>query len=289
MRRRARGAVLPAMTVAWLTVAGPLSGQDASPADARVTVSVSASTLGLGHLQSQPVEAERFDDEGLSETAILERTLTASGGIRANVSVAFRVDPSWSLRIGAGAGRVRLDDAFSGADEWTTAARETTRGGPRDVAIAGVEAALRFQLPSAHAFHPYLELGVAAERWDSDASAVSAFPGSEALVEAVTRVGGHAALGGTYGLTDRLAARVQASTRVFRTPFSPMAAGLEVGRSDTLVLTSASPPGHGFADSAIELVRSTRLELGLTYALVGARASRPGRSGSGAIQTVPRR
>lgn len=284
-----RGPVLPALAGAWLVAAGSLSAQAPGSQPSRVSVSVTASTLGLGDLQVQPILAERFEDEAVAESAVLQRTLKANGGLRGNVAVAIALDGSWSVRVGAGAGRVRLDDAYSGPDEWIEAARETRRDGRRDVGVTGVEAALRFRLPSAHTFRPYIEVGVAAERWGSDASSESAFPGAESLLEAATRVGGHAALGGRYPLTGRLSARIQASTRVFRTPFSPMVEGIEVGRSDTVVLTSAAPAGHGFADSAIELVRSTRLELGLTYAIAGAGAARPGRSGSGETPSVPRR
>ncbi len=286
--RRVGRAVLPGVLVSVLITAAPAWAQD-PPSAARLTVSISGSTVGVGDLQSQPVVAQRLEDGAVTEMVVLRRSVRASGGVRIHVGAELQLDRSWALRVAAGMGRTRLEDAYSGEEEWLEAAGETGRAVPRDVQLAGMDAALRFMLPSANSFHPFIEVGIVGERWRSDTSTGSAFPGAEALLEAVTRVGGHAAVGGTYALTGRLAGRLQVSTQVFRTPVHPMDAGLEVGRSDTLVLTSAAPAGHGFADSSIELLRSTRLELGLTYSLLGAAAARPGRPGSAGTPTVPRR
>jgi hypothetical protein len=267
-----------------------------APTPSRVTMSLTASTVGYGDLQTQPVLAVRTgeDDEGteVTEQAVLGRTVRVESGLQATGSITVALGPWWSVRAGLGIGRARLGQGYTGADAWTVDAERVPVTGSADVTLSSVESAVRFRLPAAHTLRPYLEMGIVAERWQSRATAAPTFPGAHALLDSVTRVGGHAAVGGHHPLTDRLAVRGQASARVVRTPLSPAPAGLEIGRTDALVLSFQEPERAAtapFADASRDLTQGLRLELGLSYSLGGVVAPPQDRSGSGGSSGAPRR
>lgn len=238
-------------------------------------------SIGYGELQAQPVLAERIveDENGetVPESAVLRRRVSVERGLHAAASVALALDAYWSVRAGVGSGRVRLGHGFAGADTWAAEAAAVPVAGGTDVDLSSVEAALRFRLPSAHTLRPYFEVGAAAERWRARGGGP---PFSGAFTEDVTRIGGHAAVGAHYPLTDRWAIRAQASTRVFRTPLDPAPVGAEVGRTEALVLSFQPPAAGPFADSSRELVQALRLELGISYGVGASVAPRPDRSES---------
>jgi hypothetical protein len=276
---------IPLLSLLPLAVVAPTAGafaQDA-PAQPRVSFSITIGTIGYGDLQAQPVLAERIAEdengEGAPESAVLRRSVSVERGIHAAGSVAVSLGAYWSVRAGAGGGRVRLDHGFAGADVWAAEAAAVPIAGGREVALSSVEAALRFRLPSAHTLRPYLEVGAAAERWRARDSSLP-FPGASAIAEDVTRIGGHAAVGAHYPLTDRWAVRAQGSARVFRTPLEPAPVGAEAGRTDALVLSFQQPSAGAFGDSSLELVQGVRLELGLSYGVGAAAAPPPDRSES---------
>jgi hypothetical protein len=253
---------------AW--VATPAWAQTPPAAPPPVTIAITVGPLSLGDLQTQPVMVERLDEEGMvADAATIDRVIRMGRGFRANASAAVALGPSWSVRMGGTVGRARLGQAFTGAEEWVVEAAGIPMEGDAGVSVVGLESALRFRIPTGHLFRPYLEVGVSAERWRGGAGP---WPGAEALVEPLARFGGHAALGGDYPLADRLAVRVQTSTRFQRTILVPMPPGSELARTDMVVMTAQSPGVRPFADAAIEQLMAVRLELGLSYALGGTAA-----------------
>jgi hypothetical protein len=274
-------AALPVLTLALVLVAGGAAAQAATETQAPITLSFTIGRPGSGDLQVQPVMAGRLDEEGVvSESAVLQRKVAVTGGVQGNAALAVALGPSWSARFGAGLGRARVTQTLSGAREFVEEATEATAGARRDVNLSTLEAALRYRLPSAHVLRPYLEVGVGMERWSAEGDGPLDPAGVGPSGETVTRYGSHAAVGGDYPVAAGLNVRVQASVRMHRTPLAPLPDGTEVARGDTLVLTAGAPPAAPFADTAIELVTRLRFEIGLSYALGGGAAARPGRSGS---------
>jgi hypothetical protein len=292
-----RRGLLPLLVLAALCPVGYAHAQTppaASPP--RLTVSITAATVGYGDLQAQPVLAQRFVEEedgtGGVEEAVLGRVVRVENGIQALGSIVLALDRWWSVRAGLGLGRLRLGQGYTGADAWVLEAAGVPVSGSDDVTLSRAEAAVRLRLPSAHTLRPYLEVGVGLERWQSRAAAAEPFPGAGGLVDGVARWGGHGAVGGSYPVTDRLAARAQASARVFRTPLAPAASGMEVGRTEQMVLTFTEPPAVSaapFADASREVVQGLRLELGLSYSLGGVVPAPPDRSGSDGSPDAPPR
>jgi hypothetical protein len=284
-------ALISRLALALVTLAAGADAQTA-PVQPRVSFSITLGTIGYGDLQAQPVLAERLveDENGetMPESAVLRRSVSVERGVHAAGSVAVALDAYWSVRAGVGGGRVRLGHGFAGVDPWTAEAAAVPVAGGTDVALASVEAALRFRLPSAHTLRPYLEVGVAAERWRARGPGLP-FPGASEIAEGVTRIGGHAALGAHYPVTERWVVRAQASTRVFRTPLDPAPAGGEVGRTEGFVITFQQPAAGPFGDSSLELVQGLRLELGLSYAVGAAVAPPPDRSESDASRSARHR
>jgi opacity protein-like surface antigen len=233
----------------------------------RFTVSVSIGTLGSGDLQTQAVQAERLGEDGVVlESADLGRRIGLRGGYRAQVSATGALGHGWALRLAAAMGRGRLAHSYSGPDRWAADAAALPAAGDRDVSLTGIETALRFNVLTGHRLSPYLEVGIAADRWQS-AGAGDPVAGAAALSAGVTRVAGLAAVGGLYPVTDRLAVRVQATTRFQRTPLSAIPPGHEIARGDTLVLTTQAHQARPFADPAVELLSLVRLDFGLSYGL----------------------
>jgi hypothetical protein len=268
---------LPLLVALALPLAMPdaARGQTAGASPPRWSVAVSVGTIGVTDLQTQPVRADRLDEAGdVVESAVLGRTVTGGSGRGASATVALRLSPAWALRVGAGAGTLSLGHEFTDAPAWAADAGEIPVAEESEVGIVSWDAALRYRIPMDHALRPYLEVGVATERWRSGV----VLPAGAGNIQALRRIGGHAAVGGDYPLTDRLALGVRAATRVFRTPLSPLVTGTEIGRTDSLVLTAEAPAAARFADAAVEMVRALRLDVGLSYRAGSAAAPRPDRS-----------
>jgi hypothetical protein len=264
------------------------SAQAPPPEPRPFTVAVTVGSLNPGDLQSQPVLVERLDEEGLvTGAATLDRTISLGGGFRVNGSVAMAMGRSWSARIGGTVGRARLAHRYEGDDAWVVDATAIPTDGDATVSVSGIDLGLRFRIPASHPFAPYLELGVGAERWTGGDAAP--FPGAGALADPMSRIGANAAVGVDYVVADRLAVRLQASTRFQRTPLAPLPAGLELARVDTLTVTTGAPGSRAFADAAIEHLGRVRFELGLSYGLGGAAVARQDPPESDASPSAPDR
>jgi hypothetical protein len=283
-----RGVLASLIVLAWplaaaAQTADPVPPQPADPVPPRISVSVSLGTLGVTDLQRQPVRAERFDEEGESTgTELLFRSVGGNDGLGASAAAAVGLSPAWALRVGVGVGRLRVAPGFGGPPDWAFEARSIPAEAGGDVSLLMAESALRFRIPSRHTLRPYLEVGLALQRWQAGGG----LPDALGVLEEGTRVGGHAAVGGEYPLTDLFAVSLRASTQVFRTPLAPIEAGTEVGRTDRLVLTAEAPTATRYADSALELVRTVRLEAGLSVRPGGAGGAPRDRSAPGASSSV---
>jgi hypothetical protein len=269
---------LSTLLVLVLVVPGAARAQAAEAADSpppRLSASLTVGTLNLTDLQTQPVRAGRIGEAGeIGETALLVRTITGGSGRSASAALVIGLSPAWGLRVGGGLANARLGQGYAGPEQWMEDAREVPVAEDPDISILTLDSALRFRIPTERALRPYLEVGIAAERWRSSA----ALPAGDGNVEGLTRVGGQAAVGGDYPIGRGLALSLRATTRVFRTPLAPVVTGVEVGRTDTLVLTAEAPDASPFADTAVELVRGLRLDVGLSYRPGAAGAARPDRS-----------
>jgi hypothetical protein len=255
----------------------PVSGQAEDAPPPRATLSLTIGSLGLSNLQEQPVLAERIggDDsaEGEGEVpqmAVLTRTLRATDGRTVNAVATISLGRTWAAWLGGGVGGVRLAQAYEGGEDWLPEAAAIPVSADPEVRIVSLGGGLRFMVPTSHGLRPYLELGASAERWSSDAS----LPRGAGDVDTATRFAALVAVGGTYRVRGGLSATARVSTRVLGTPLPPVAAGTELGRTETLVLTAQAPAGARFADTAVSAVRSTRWELGLSFAL-GVREPAP--------------
>lgn len=246
--------------------------QEAAPpeptyAPPRFALSLTAGTLGFSTLQSQPVTATRINAAGEAlDSTVLSRAVGSDRGFQLGASGTFSLDHAWALRLGLTVGRATIrpeyqgDAALFAATATRLAATEVT-----DVTLLGLEAALRMRIPSARRVQPYLELGGSVMRWRGGAGGA----GTPALGEGVHRMGGLAAAGLDIPVTDRLAARLQATTRVFRTPVDPAPAGTAGPATSTMTLHFARPETDPFADSLQELTTTLRLELGISLGLGG--------------------
>lgn len=279
---------LTLLCLVLLAAAWPDQGVYAQTVDVEpLGVSFSVGSLRFGEIQSQPIRAQRLGEAGeVTETLVLRGALGAASGLHAGAGVVIPLGPVWRGRLGVGLGRARLRQGFDGPDAWTEEAADVPITEERDVAMVTGEAALRFVIPSSHTLRPYLEVGVSAERWSSD-SPGGTLSGAERLAEGVSRVGAHVALGGRYPLTDRLQGRLQASVRTIRTPLDPLPEGVEIGRSDDMVLVALTPTPGPFADRSVALLRVLRLELGLSYSFGAARVEPPDRSEPDELPSVP--
>jgi hypothetical protein len=260
------------------------AGAQEIPLAPRFSASISVGTLGVTDLQVQGIRTDRLGDDGeVIGTGTLSRTVSGRGGRHLGGAVVIRLSPAWALRLGGGVGRLRLTHGFSGAAEWAAPAGEVPLAVDSDIGIVSLESAVRFLFPTARSLQPYLEVGMASERWSSGPE-LSAVAGTTDA----TRVGGYAAVGGDYPLARRLALSLRAATTVFRTPLSPVVAGTEIGRTDSLVLTAEAPAAGRYSDAAVELARTVRLDVGLSYR-PGAPAAVPqDRSGPGESMPAPR-
>ena len=238
------------------------------PAVPRVAFAIGIGTLGISDLQVQPVRAERTGPGGTVTESVLRRSIRAEGGYQVSGSALLSLSRAWAVRAGAGAGRADLRMGYGGDDDDLLAeARGIPLPGEATLNLVSGEAALRFRVPAPGRFRPYGELGVAAERWGLDGGEDALVPGTEPLLEEVTRIGAHIAVGGEFPLTGRLDGRLQLSTRLFRTPVTPGPAGTALGGTDSLRLTLAAIGAAPFADGAVEIARIFRLEAGLSLRL----------------------
>jgi hypothetical protein len=260
------------------------------PEDARVTVSLTAGTLGFGTLQGQPVRVERLGNGNQAPTSVqLRRQVEATGGFHVHGSAALRLTEEWALRLGAGLGRASLDYRYSGEATWADDAAALPLQEADAMRLVSVEAALRFRLPPVREIHPFFEVGAARERWSWQDPGASAGGGDVPLPEAAGRTVGLAGAGADIWITGRLFGRVQLGTRVLQTPVPPGPAGRVTAVGDDLRVSLEAPAAAPFADGAIELVRVLRLDLGLTYSLDPAEDRRRDRSGSAASPSAPGR
>jgi hypothetical protein len=266
-------------------MAGPTAGQAPDPEPYGFRVSVMLGTMGFTDLQAQPLRAARTapngedeDDAAPPESVRLTRRLGVEGGRMASLSIGLGMGRSWAVRVGAGIGSGTLARSLDGPDEWVEEAREVADTDAVDFGLMALSSALQYRIPTPYAFRPYLELGASLERWTADTS----LPAGDGESDEVTRLAGMVAVGGDYPVTQRIALSLRLGTTVFRTPLTPRLAGQEVGRSDSLVLTTEAPDTRRFSDTAVELARSTRVSVGLTVRLGGAVAEPPDPPESGA-------
>ncbi|MFW5951363.1 MAG: hypothetical protein ACOCVZ_04535 [Gemmatimonadota bacterium] len=274
------------------TDSAPPLAQDTTPAPRpayvppRAAFSLTVGTLGLGTLQRQPVLFMRRDPAGdVPASATLNRSVEADGGAHLAAAVTASLSRAWAVRLGAGVGRATLRTGYSGQDSlFVRTARAVSDRESVALSILSLEAALRFRIPSTRRAQPFVELGIASLGWAVD----GALPGGEGLSDA-RRTAALAAVGAIVPVTGPLAARIQASTRVFRTPLDPAAEGAAGLTSSTLTASFLDPPGDGFADTARELIQTARLELGLTFQWGTVPEPPPDRSGTDASPSSPGR
>jgi hypothetical protein len=246
-----------------LAVPGKGASQDL-PGAPRAEVSVQMGTMGFTDLQIQEVLAERLDElDETPQVATLTRHTRAQSGRIASASIGIGLGGPWSARVGGGLGTARLEHAFSGPDEWVVEVRDSVAVDRDRIDLLILSAALQYWVPTRHAFRPYIEVGLAAERWEWETDVA----GGAVAREEATRWAGHAAVGGSYPLTSRLGVAVRAGTTVRRTPATPVDPGTPLGGGPGLVLTAGPVAGSGVADAAVETVRSTRIDVGLTLRL----------------------
>ncbi len=224
-------------------------------------------TTGYPDLQIQPVLVERLDEDGaVIGSNTLRRHLRAERSGSVGLELGMAMGRQWSISVAGSLGRTRLTQSFDGPEEWAVNAAEVPVAEDPGIGLFAWMAAVQYRITTGLPLSTYLRVGFGSERWRSDA----ALPAGAGGAQAVTRYSGLAVVGGEYQLTPTLAVGVRANTVVFRTPLMPAVAGTELGRTDTVVLTAQAPAARRFADEALELVRTTRLELGLTYRPAGA-------------------
>lgn len=238
----------------------------------RWAVSLTAGFIGFGELQTQAVLARRTDDQGEVTTTVLQRGLEADGGLQVAVSALLGLTPAWAVRAGAGWGRGRLTAEVSGGDdELAGAVAELPVPGQGEFRVLSGELAVRFRTVSGRRLQPYLEVGMAALRWDMDGEPIV---GGEGLAGR-TRWAGLAAAGGIIPVWPGISGRVQLSGAFFRSPLAPAAPG-PLGAAEGLVVIFPEPATGAFADPAIELTRTLRLDVGVSMELGRAGEAPPG-------------
>lgn len=246
----------------------------------RLAISVTAGLLRFGDIQTQAVRAERLDAEGaVTETEALRRTLEGESQVTAGVSALLGVARAWAVRAGVWWGRGSIAARYGGPEAFADEAQALTGGRETALSLVGAEAALRFRMSSARRLQPYAEVGLAGVWWEGRGSGG---PGATGLEAPVRRWAPLAALGAVVPLREGLTARVQATTHLQRSPLGPVPSGRLVAESDTFRLTFADPERGPFADAALELTRTLRLEAGLSLELGAAPGPARPRSGSGA-------
>lgn len=233
----------------------------------RVAVSVMVGTLGFGELQRQGVTAEVLDAGGaVLGTDTLTRILGAGDGLQVGASALLGLSGPWALRGAISWGRGTLEAGYAGDEPVRGDAAGVEVPTSADFTVLSAEGALRYRLLSRRRLQPYMELGVAAVRVEAEDAA---HPGAGDL-DGETSLGALAAVGAIVPLVGPVSGRIQASGHFFRTPAAPAPAGGLAGAADTLRLTFQDPAVGPFADRAVELTRTLRLELGLSVGIGSA-------------------
>lgn len=247
----------------------------------RLAVSLSAGTLGFDHLQNQPVMAVRLGEGGARvDSAGLDRRLAAEDGLQATVSALLGLSRAWAIRGAVTWGSATLASGYAGEEAFETDAAGLPHAASPDLSVLAVEGALRFRMLSGRRMQPFAEVGAAAVRL---AAEDTAFPGAAGLT-GETSMAGLVALGAIIPIRGALAARVQATGHWFGTPAGPAPAGVTVATGDTLEVRFLAPLPEQTADPVREMLRTVRLDFGLSIELGSAvhpRAAAVGpRSGS---------
>lgn len=235
----------------------------------RFLLTLTVGTLGFESIQSQPVLARRHGAAGeVLDTTVLSRSMDAGGGYQVTASGLVSLDATWAVRLAGGVGRTTLRPRYDGESALLADSAAALASQEADATLLVLETALRMRLPSSRRARPYLELGTTAIRWGI-ASAPAGAPDLSELAEGIGRVGGMAALGVDIPYSDRLSARIQATSRFFRTPIDPAPAGTAGPAGEGLSLTFAAPETTPYADRSRELLSGLRLEAGISVALGG--------------------
>lgn len=252
----------------------------------RFALSVTLGTLGFGTLQRQRVLATRVNSAGEAlDSAVLNRAVEAERGLQLGVSGVFHIDRTWAVRLGVGVGRTTVRPEYKGeADLFTAAAGRLAATEASDATLMMLEAALRMRVPSVRRAQPYVEVGGTVMHWKAGAVA-----GTPKLDDGVQRMGAVAAAGVDVPLTERLAGRLQATSRVFRTPVDPAPAGMAGPGTSTMTLTFMRPETDPFADDSHELTTTLRLELGISLGIGGTVEALPDPAEPGASPSPTRR
>lgn len=242
---------------------------------------------GSADVQAQPVRVRRAQLTGaVVDSAVLTRTVAIRGARYGGLSGILSLGSDWGGRVGVGVAAATLQTDYDGEDEAFVASANAAAGGRTELRILSLESALRYRIPSRKRLQPYLELGAAVTRWRTDGSA-----GDVPSLEDATRFEAIAGVGAVIPLNRRFSARLHASTRVFRTPVDPRAAGDTLGTRRTLgwppskdnaattVVVSRPPAQSAFADGAREILDLLRLQVGISVDLgrpaLGARPPAP--------------
>lgn len=251
----------------------PTLGYDPAAFSLELTIGVP----GSGEAQRQPATVLRTDIEGtVLDSAVLTRTLSVRGGATAAVSGVIGLGRDWAARLGVGLTTARVEAGFGGAgtDSLLVGTANAVPGTRADLTLLTVETGLHYRIPSRKRLQPYLELGAAYARWHARSA-------PDALQDDLgSRFEATAGVGGVIPLDQRFSVRFRASTRVFRTPVLPRAAGdtlgtrIEPGWPPTrkeayrrTVLVAEGPTRSPFADGALELLSLLRLQLGVSWDL----------------------
>ena len=246
----------------------------------RVAFSVTVGTLGFGDLQTQPVRATALDADGLpTDSTVLERRLAAEDGLQVGVAALVSLTSAWAVRAGATLGRATLAGGYDGEAPFEGDARGLAPAASDDLTFLALEAALRFRPLSNRRLQPWVELGGAGVRVTAEDPA---FPGAAEL-DGDIALAALAGVGALVPLWGPVSGAVSLTAQLLRTPAGIAPAGGVVAAGDTLVVRFLAPDGRAVADPGRELLRVTRLDLGLSVGLGGGgpRAARAGRpSGS---------
>ncbi len=234
----------------------------------RLLFALSGGLARFTDLQTQAADLASWSAGGEPVSTTVRRSIGVEAGRAIGISAIFNTTPRWGVRVGVTMATGSLKAEFAADD--TASANRAARlpvAGERAVRITTWEAALQYRIPSAGRLRPYVELGAAALNWGIDAGPGTVFPGAGDLVQSRMRAAVQAAVGAMVPLSDRAAARVQATTQLFRTPLGTAPAGGLLAAGDSSSLAFGIPRSAHYADAAVELVRAVRLEVGLTYGL----------------------
>lgn len=233
----------------------------------RFVFGVSAGVDWFTDLQDQAASVTPLVGADAGTPTEIVRTLGIDGAVTTTASALVNLDRTWGVRVGAGLTRGSLSADYAGNDAAVAIAKQLPAVGDRGVRTLSVEGLVRYRISSGGRLYPYLELGLAAVRWSTDGTPGTVFPGASDLVNGTTQAAVVGGVGVNVAVTGRLEARLQATTRVSRTPLGTSPAGGFLAAADSASLAYSAPRGIRFADAAVETVRALRLDVGLTYGL----------------------